>query len=194
MKSAKLTSRFECALVYASRLHARQTRKASDIPYISHLLSVAALVIEHGGSEDEAIAALLHDAIEDQGGAETRQEIHRRFGKAVTAIVNGCTDAETRPKPPWRQRKEEFIRSLRQASPEVLRVAAADKLHNVRSILSDYRTCGEAVWERFHTGKEGTLWYYREVTGALERRNDSRLVEELGKAVTELETLARLVP
>ena len=188
----RLTSRFEEALVYASRLHARQTRKASGTPYVAHLLGVAALVIEDGGDEDEAIAALLHDAIEDQGGDTARQEIRRRFGETVTSIVDGCTDAETIPKPAWRERKERFIISLDQASPEVLRVATADKLYNARSVLSAFRKDGETLWRQFNGGRDGTLWYYRAVTNALQENGSGQLVEDLDRAVTELEALAKL--
>jgi (p)ppGpp synthase/HD superfamily hydrolase len=144
-----LGPRFEEALIYATRLHSQQTRKASDIPYIAHLLGVASLVLEDGGGEDEAIAALLHDAIEDQGGAATREEIRRRFGDRITSWVDACTDCETIPKPPWRERKERLIAQARQASPEVRRILAADKLHNVRSVVSDYRRLGGIIWSRF---------------------------------------------
>src|SRR6266480_7081738 len=137
-----LTSRFEEAITFATQLHAKQLRKGTTIPYIAHLLAVTALVLENGGSEDEAIAALLHDAIEDQGGAATREEIRRRFGNMVVAIVDGCTDAEVVPKPPWRGRKEAYISHLRQASPAVRLISAADKLHNARTILADYRVLG----------------------------------------------------
>lgn len=188
----RLTSRFEEALIYASRLHARQRRKASGTPYVAHLLGVAALVIQDGGDEDEAIAALLHDAIEDQGGDTTRQEIRRRFGEKVTSIVDGCTDAETMPKPPWRERKERFIKSLDQASPEVLRVATADKLYNARSVLSAFRKDGETLWRQFNGGRDGTLWYYRAVTKALQEKGSGQLVEDLDRAVTELEALVML--
>src|SRR5947199_8691848 len=133
-----LTTRFEEALIYATRLHASQSRKGSTTPYIAHLLAVTALVLENGGNEDEAIAALLHDAIEDQGGASTREEIRRHFGDAVVAIVDGCTDTEVMPKPPWRGRKEAYIAHIRHASPSVRLVSAADKLHNARTILADY--------------------------------------------------------
>jgi (p)ppGpp synthase/HD superfamily hydrolase len=162
-----LSARFSDALAFAARLHAQQMRKETTIPYISHLLAVASLVLEHSGCEDEAIAALLHDAIEDQGaqypGGVTalRAEITSQFGESVIAIVNGCTDAEVIPKPPWRARKEAYIKHLQGAPSAVLLVSACDKLHNIRAILMDYRKHGEAVFERFNGKKEGTLWYYR---------------------------------
>jgi (p)ppGpp synthase/HD superfamily hydrolase len=186
----KFGPRFEAALQFASQLHSRQTRKGTPIPYISHLLSVAALVIEDGGDEDEAIAGLLHDAIEDQGGLETRDEIRRRFGDRVATIVEGCTDAFTTPKPPWRARKEQHIAHLRAAPAEVLRVSAADKLHNARSILAELVRTGDAVWSRFRGGKEGTLWYYRTMTHALEEKGRGPLVQELNRVVTEMEKIA----
>ena len=184
------SSRFIQALTYAAELHAGQVRKASETPYIAHLLSVAALVLEDGGDQDEAIAALLHDAIEDQGGDAVRQEICHRFGERVVAIVDGCSDADTLPKPPWRPRKERFLASLRTASPSVLRVAAADKLHNARALLGAYRQQGEALWERFRGGKQGTLWYHGAVARVLSERLDSPLVGELDRVVGELEALA----
>jgi len=185
----KLTSRFEEALIYAARLHAGQNRKGSDIPYITHLLSVAAIVLEDGGEEEEAIAALLHDGVEDQGGKKTREEIRRRFGENVARIVDGCTDADTLPKPPWRARKQRYIERIRGAPPEVLRVSLADKLHNSRTILTDFRRHGDVVWDRFTGGKDGTLWYYRCLIGAYREAGDSFLLEELEKVVCELETL-----
>src|SRR5919202_957739 len=151
-----LTRRFEEALTFAARLHSAQVRKGTTVPYVSHLLAVAAVALEHGADEDEAIAALLHDAVEDQGGAATREEIRRRFGDRVAEIVDGCTDAETTPKPPWRERKERYVSHIASAPPSVRLVSAADKLHNARSILADLRTCGEGVWDRFRGGKEGT--------------------------------------
>ncbi len=185
-----LTARFEEALVLAAQLHARQVRKGTAIPYISHLLAVTSLVLENGGGEDEAIAALLHDAIEDQGGAETREEIRRRFGDAVAAIVDGCSDTDVIPKPPWRERKERYIAHLRAAPPAVRLVSAADKLHNVRSILADYRVFGEVLWRRFNGGKAGTLWYYRSVTDTLRAVASSPLIDELDRTLAELERLA----
>ena len=185
-----LTPRFEDALAYAVQLHKTQKRKGSDIPYISHLLAVSAIVLEHGGGEDEAIAALLHDAIEDQGGAATREEIRRRFGDRVTEIVDGCTDAETIPKPPWRERKEAYIAHVALADESVRLVSAADKLHNSRSILADYRQIGDALWPRFTGRKDGTLWYYRSLVDAFKAHGQTPLIDELERTVTELESHA----
>lgn len=187
VNNPKLGPRFEDALAYAARLHAGQVRKGSGTPYVAHLLSVAALVIEDGGCEDEAIAALLHDAIEDQGGDATRQEVRRQFGERVVAIVEGCSDTDTVPKPPWRERKERFLALLDSAPSGVLRVVTADKLHNARSLLVAYREHGEALWKRFRGGREGTLWYHRAAADALAARRGGWLVEELVRAVQALE-------
>src|SRR6266850_6313967 len=186
-RPVKLGARFEEALQWATQLHSDQKRKGTETPYVSHLLSVASLVLEDGGDEDEAIAALLHDAVEDQGGLRTREKIRRRFGERVTTIVDGCTDAVTIPKPPWRERKESYIDALRTAPPEVLRVSAADKLHNARSILLDYRRNGEAVWGRFNGGRDGTLWYYRSLIDAFHQAGGNPIVTELERVVSELE-------
>ncbi len=188
--AAKLTARFEEALVYATQLHARQKRKGTHIPYVAHLLSVAALVLEDGGDEDEAIAALLHDAVEDQGGRATLEEIRRRFGERVAAIVEACSDADTIPKPPWRARKERYLEHLHQAPADVRRISAADKLHNARAILADLRSSGEKVWERFTGGKDGTLWYYRKLVSAYREAGTNPIVEELDLVVSEIERLA----
>jgi len=185
-----LTTRFEQALVYAAQLHGTQRRKGSDIPYIAHLIAVASIVLEHGGGEDEAIAALLHDAIEDQGGAATREEIRRRFGDRVTEIVDGCTDAETIPKPPWRKRKEAYIAHVAEADESTRLVSAADKLHNSRSILADYRQLGDQLWQRFTGRKDGTLWYYRALVEAFKAHGRTPLVAELERTVIELESHA----
>nr|WP_199292143.1 HD domain-containing protein [Coleofasciculus sp. FACHB-712] len=182
-----LSQRFTDALTFATALHANQIRKGSGVPYISHLLGVTSIALEHGANEDEAIAALLHDAIEDQGGAATREEIRRRFGDTVTEIVNGCTDADTTPKPPWQQRKEAYIAHIPTASTSVRLVSAADKLHNARSILTDYHIVGEAIWERFQAGKQGTLWYYRSLVGAFRKAGSSPLIDELERVVSEIE-------
>jgi (p)ppGpp synthase/HD superfamily hydrolase len=181
-----LTERFEQALVYAARLHAGQTRKRSPVPYIAHLLSVTALVLEDGGSEDEAIAALLHDAVEDQGGMQVLEAIRSRFGERVAAIVDGCTDAYVAPKPPWQERKEAFIARLKAAGPEVHRVSLADKVHNARTIVADLRVQGAHVWAKFNGGKSGTLWYYQTLLSIYREVDASPLVAELEIAVAEM--------
>jgi (p)ppGpp synthase/HD superfamily hydrolase len=186
----KLTSRFEDALIFATQLHAKQLRKGAAVPYIAHLLAVTSIVLENGGNEDEAIAALLHDAIEDQGGAATRELIRQRFGNNVVAIVDGCSDTDIYPKPPWKARKEKYIAHLRSAPASVRLVSAADKLHNARTVLADYRILGEALWQRFHGGRDGTLWYYRTVTDILLNAGKTPLIEELDRVVSELELLA----
>jgi GTP pyrophosphokinase len=191
-----LSRRFSQALVFAARLHASQKRKGTDIPYISHLLAVASLVLEHGGTEDEAIAALLHDAIEDQGanyqgGVPALREETCRFGESVVAIVNGCTDAEVDPKPPWLDRKKAYIAHLQRASKSVLLVSVCDKLHNARAILMDLRREGAAMFKRFNATKEETLWYYRELVDAFRQAGaPADLVDELGRAVRDLKVLA----
>ncbi len=193
------TVRFDEALKFASGLHCTQLRKGTEIPYISHLLAVTALVIEDGGSEDEAIAALLHDAIEDQGDnfpggrSALRRLIAANFGGVVLNIVNACTDDDEVPpeekKDParWRARKQAYLDHIPQMSPAARRVSCADKLHNARSVLTDYRERGEAVWSRFRT-KSGSdqLWYYRELVRAF-KEGTGRLARELERMVDELE-------
>jgi GTP pyrophosphokinase len=184
-----LTNRFTKALELATEMHRGQLRKGTPIPYISHLLAVASIVLEHGGSETETIAALLHDAIEDAGGDEARQRIRAQFDDEVVRIVEGCTDAETIPKPPWRKRKEAYIAHLAHADSSTLLVSCADKLHNARSVAADYRVQGEALWRRFAGRRWGTLWYYR----ALADRFDTlacapvELAGEFRRTVAELE-------
>ena len=189
-----MTSRFENALVFAARLHRQQRRKGSNVPYVSHLLAVAALVIEQGGDEDEAIAALLHDAIEDQGGTAARERIRRHFGDRVTEIVEGCTDSQANPKPPWEERKRNYIAGIGKMPASVRLVCAADKLHNARSILSDYRNLGEGLWQQFKGRKEGTLWYYRALVDALDSSGRTPLVDELDRVVGDIERLAAAQP
>jgi len=183
-----LTRRFEEALLYATRLHAQQVRKGSHIPYVSHLLSVAALVLEMGGNEDQVIAALLHDAIEDQGGLETREAIRAQFGDNVVALVEGCTDSYTLPKKPWRERKQQYLERLKTASPEVRCISLADKLHNARSILMDAESLGNKVWEKFHGGKEGSLWYYHSLLNIYEQQ-PNYWTKELERIVATLENV-----
>jgi GTP pyrophosphokinase len=186
----QLSEQFESALVFAARLHASQRRKGTDIPYVSHLLAVASLVLEHGGTEDEAIAALLHDAVEDQGGQETLDRIRERFGDGVADIVDACTDAYGEPKPPWRARKEAYLASIPLKSMAARRVSLADKIHNARAILSDYRVVGESLWPRFNAGKRGTLWYYRSLAEAFGQSGPEPLASELMRVVVEIERLS----
>ena len=185
-----LSPRFEEALLYAARLHATQLRKGGSIPYVAHLLGVASIALQYGANEEEAIAALLHDAIEDQGGAATREEIRRRFGDKVVEIVDGCTDADSFPKPPWKQRKETYVAHIRNAPASVRLVSACDKLQNARAILADYRALGDTLWRRFSGGKDGTLWYYRALIQAFREAGTNPLIEELDRVVTEIERLA----
>jgi (p)ppGpp synthase/HD superfamily hydrolase len=186
----KLGPRFLRAFLFAAEKHKNQTRKASSIPYIAHLMGVCSLVLEAGGDEDLAIAALLHDVVEDCGGIPMLKEVRRRFGPRVATVVDGCTDAYTYPKPPWRERKENYIGHLKDADAGTRLVSAADKLNNVRSILSDYRALGESIWSRFNGGREGTLWYYRALRDEFLRRSPNRITRELDLAVKELESLA----
>jgi len=185
--------RFPAALLLAERVHHGQRRKGTGIPYIAHVMAVAALVLEHGGDEDEAIGALLHDAAEDGGGEAMLAEIRAQFGDAVGDIVLGCSDSlveNPAEKRQWLERKQAYIEHLGEASAAVCLVSAADKLHNVRAITRDYRADGERAWARFNGGREGTLWYYDAVSLALARRWSAPLTEELRREVLELLALA----
>lgn len=185
-----LTERFQEALLYAFQLHANQKRKQSDVPYIAHLLGVTSLVLEDGGDEDQAIAALLHDAVEDQGGFPTLERIRTKFGNRVAEIVFELSDSTTSPKPPWRERKESYLASLEAADAGVIRVSLADKVYNARSILKDVRQVGDPAWQRFKGGKEGTLWYYRELIQEFKKHGDTPLLQELIKLVDEIELIS----
>jgi (p)ppGpp synthase/HD superfamily hydrolase len=180
--------RFDAALVYTHQLHADQRRKGTTIPYVGHLLAVTAIVIENGGTEDEVIAALLHDAVEDAGGPDTREDIRLLFGDNVATLVDGLTDTDQTPKPPWRQRKETYLAHLRDAPSSVLLVSLADKIHNAQSILRDVHTDGDSVWNRFTGGRDGSLWYYRSLVEIFRARGQfTTLVAELDRVVSELE-------
>jgi (p)ppGpp synthase/HD superfamily hydrolase len=183
----ELTVRFQQALQFATERHHGQVRKGTGIPYIAHLLAVASIAIEHGANEDEAIAALLHDAVEDQKA--TLAEIRVRFGDVVADIVEGCSDTDVAPRPPWRPRKEAYIAYVAAAPRSVRLVAAADKLHNARTALFDYRIMAEALWNRFNGGRE-TLWYYRGLVKAFRAAGSTPLIDELDRVVSELERLA----
>ena len=185
-----LTPRFEAALSHALRVHRRQCRKGSSVPYASHLLSVAGLVLEDGGDEDEAIAALLHDAVEDGEGPLERCRIAERFGERVARIVEDCSDTDQKPKPAWKERKQAYLAHLETVAPEVLRVSCADKLHNARTTLLDYRSHGENFWDRFNATGDETLAYYDRLVAVFTRREVGRLAEELARAVAEIKRLS----
>jgi len=190
LKGSFLTKRFEDALIFSTHLHEGQLRKGSQVPYIAHLLGVTGLVLEDGGDEDEAIAALLHDAVEDQGGLKTLNEIQSRYGSRVAEIVMSVTDAYEDQRPPWRERKEGYIASIRAADPSAIRVSLADKVYNARATLMDIREEGESGWSRFNGGKEGTLWYYHELIEAFRERSSSNLLQELVRVIRELERIS----
>jgi GTP pyrophosphokinase len=180
-----LTDRYSDALAYAALVHRNQVRKGTNIPYLSHLLAVSSLVLEHDGDEDEAIGGLLHDVVEDVGRAEV-PVISRRFGDRVLQIVLGCTDSDVLPKPPWRERKERYIAHLAFAAPSVLLVSCCDKLHNATAILNDLEHVGPAVFDRFTAGRDGTLWYYRMLADAFARRG-ARPAARLAEIVSRIE-------
>jgi (p)ppGpp synthase/HD superfamily hydrolase len=183
-----LTDRYREALGFAFDLHRAQSRKGSGIPYVAHLIGVSSLALEHGADEDEAIAALLHDAVEDQGGPPTLAAIRTRFGDRVAAIVAGCTDADSVPKPPWRERKERYLAHLVSASSSVVLVSSCDKLFNARSIVADLRRFGPAVWDRFTGGRDGSLWYYRSLA-AIFTTLGAAAAAELARTVAEIDAL-----
>ena len=205
------TERFGQAMAWAHAVHLGHLRKGTDLPYVSHLISVAALVMEHGGTEDEAIGALLHDAIEDRSGDDPegmKREISGRFGEAVLAIVVGCSDADSQTEKDrengnralWQSRKDAYVAHLRAAPAPVRLVSMCDKLHNARAILADYRRIGEQLWARFNGGREGMLWYYRALIGAYreamlaEHRPPDALMwsalAEIERTVAQFESLA----
>src|SRR6266700_480787 len=186
----QLSPQFEKALTYATRIHGGQLRKKTGIPYIAHILGVAAIAMEYGANETEAIGALLHDAVEDCGGAKRLRDIERKFGKDVAKIVDGCTDTDQTPKPPWRDRKKAYVAHVRHAPMSTKLVSASDKLHNVRAILMDYRQEGEKLWSRFNGGKQGALWYYRALVNAFRGKRIQPLVQEIDRTLTELESLS----
>ena len=167
-------------------MHANQLRAGGQTPYIAHPMAVCALVLEAGGDEDQAIAALLHDTAEDHGGRKRLEDIRQRFGERVAAIVEGCTDTLDEPRPPWRVRKERYLDHLRQASDDVLLVAMADKLHNARSVLIDYQQHGEAIWSRFAGGRDYATWYLVELARLFGRKRPSVLADELSRVVREI--------
>ncbi len=190
MAEITLSARFEDALVYAARLHRQQRRKGNNVPYVSHLMAVAALTLEHGGDEDQAIAALLHDAAEDQGGRDELQRIEVRFGAGVSKIVADCSDSLDVPKPSWRPRKEAYVAGLASKPARSLLVSLADKTHNAECIRDDFGQLGEAVWDRFTGSGAGVRWYYTALSAAFCRYRPSPLAERLASAVSGFATKA----
>jgi GTP pyrophosphokinase len=188
-----LTDRFDAALALAHRVHRQQLRKGTSIPYIAHILGVTSIALEYGANETEAIAAVLHDTIEDatpdMPAGLIRQLIREQFGDAVLAIVEHCTDTDVQPKPPWRARKLGYLEHLRTAPRDAMLVSASDKLHNVRSLLRDYRAVGDRLWDRFNkeAGRDGTLGYYRALLDAFSERLDNPIVAELQRTLEALE-------
>lgn len=176
---------FTTAVGYTIAAHAGQRRNQSPVPYIAHPLAVCSLVLEAGGDEDLAIAALLHDTAEDHGGRQRLTDIRVRFGARVAAIVEGCTDSLDDPKPPWRVRKERYLEHLRQASDDVLLVSVADKLHNARSVLIDYRQHAEALWSRFAGGRDYAAWYLVELARLFGEKRPGPLADELHRVVQD---------
>ena len=187
------TQRFTDAFQFAAELHRDQYRKGTRIPYITHLMAVASLVGEQTEDDDVVIAALLHDAVEDQGGAKTRKIIADRFGERVTSLVDACTDTDVEPKPPWKPRKEAYLAHLRDpmTPKEACLISAADKLHNARCLVADLRAHGSVSLDKFNSPPEDIRWYYVSVAEILsDRLATSPLVAELNRTV---ETLAELI-
>jgi (p)ppGpp synthase/HD superfamily hydrolase len=182
-----LTERFQEAIRYAAEVHDGQKRKGTGVPYLSHLLGVTSIVLDAGGNEDEAIAALLHDAAEDQGGRERLEDIRRRFGATVARIVEACTDSWDTPKPPWSERKKAYVEHATHLAPDELRVSAADKVHNAYAILRDLRTHGEEVWRRFKAPPDDVIWYYRSLVHSFRTSGGGPLVDELDRIVRGIE-------
>lgn len=176
-RATKLTKRFDHAVKFARKAHGNQLRKGTAIPYISHLLGVTSIILEMEGTEDEAIAAMLHDVVEDCGGTPMAEKVRDKFGDDVARIVIANSDTDETPKPPWRERKQAYLDSLPHKQADELRVSLADKLHNIRAVVIDHRQIGEQVWGRFNAGREGQLWYYGELA-----KNFSARSEDLGPA------------
>src|SRR3954454_10507100 len=188
----KLSEKFEDALIYATHAHGDQMRKKTGTPFVAHILGVTAIALEYGADETEAISALLHDTVEDCGGAERLRDIREKFGDEVTKIVDGCTDTYETPKPPWLERKRAYIDHLKNSDSSTRLVSASDKLHNTRAILAELRRRGVEVFDRFAAKKDGTLWYYRTLVSAFRQHGDhSDLIDELERVVSGIEQFVR---
>jgi (p)ppGpp synthase/HD superfamily hydrolase len=182
-----LSPKFEEALILANRIHADQTRKDSGAPYLSHILGVTALVLEDGGTEEEAIAALLHDAAEDHGGEEMLSTIREKFGEKLEQIVRECSDTLEMPKPPWKGRKEQHLDELKTALPETIRVMLADKVYNARNLQRSLEKSGPQTWDNFKGGREGTLWYFRQMHTLLSQFCSGYMIDEFSRLIDLIE-------
>ena len=187
---SRLTDRFGEALRYAERIHRHQLRKGTEIPYVAHLLGVASLALEAGADEDQAIAALLHDSVEDQGGSARLEDIRSKFGGRVANIVADCTDSWAEPKPDWKPRKDDYLAKMEQKSPDSLLVSLADKTHNARSIVADVIAHGNTVWDRFTASREDTLWYYSSLAERFERHLPGSGAARFRAIVDEMQVVA----
>ena len=182
-----LTSRLDDALRYAREVHAGDTRRGTSAPYLGHLMGVSSIVLDDGGTEDEAIAGLLHDAAEDHGGRDRLHDIRGHFGDAVARIVEDCTDSWGSPKPPWLERKRQYVEHARRLPGPSLRVSAADKVHNAYTLLRDLRKTGEAVWERYEVPADDVIAYYESLVRAYREAGGGPLVDELERIVRAIE-------
>ena len=191
--SPYFSDRFLTAFSMAYKLHGEQLRKASQTPYLAHLMTVASMVMENGGSEDQAIAALLHDAVEDAGGIPTLDMIREEFGEYVAELVDGCTDSYTQPKEDWKLRKIAYLEKLKKASNDVKLISLADKVHNARSIVRDLHRTGDQTWEKFKGKKAGTLWYYHSLAKVFDDTPYTLLKNELRNLEDEMQTLANMM-
>jgi (p)ppGpp synthase/HD superfamily hydrolase len=193
-KTTVLTDRFDRALLYATHVHGGQARKGTSTPYVAHLLAVVATVLEYGGDEDLAIAGLLHDSVEDQGGKARLEDVRNRFGERVARIVEACSDSSAdtgkgERKAHWDERKQAYIDHLKTADPDILWVSLADKVHNARAILRDLRKedVGQSIWDRFSQPKQKTLWYYRSLANTFRQKLPGQLSDELHEIIQVLE-------
>jgi len=193
MMVSQLGTKFKDALLFAMEIHAGDFRKGTSIPYVSHLLGVCALVLEDGGDEEEAIAALLHDTLEDHPEKVNKDDLIRRFGARVADLVERCTDTppdyRAGEKPPWHERKSAYVDQIRKETYPLCRVSLADKIHNVRTIVMDYRRLGDAIWARFKANKDDQLRYHWDLVDAFREANaPAHLLNELDILVSELES------
>ena len=190
LTSQRTSSRLAEAFAYAEEIHRGQARRKTEAPTLSHLMAVASLVMENGGDEDQAIAALLHDGPEDCGGRAILERIRERFGDLVAALVEDCTDTMESPKPDWQTRKRKYLDHLETVGDKSLLISICDKVHNARSLVAGYRQEGDAFWDRFTATPRQTLWYYTTLLEIFRRRRNPQiepLISQLGRSVRQLQ-------